>query len=168
MSVLLRMTRGFWHAMHEDLARPHLFAFERVGFLTCDVASLPTDGVLLVSNEWHSVDDGDYARNPLVGAEIGPRAFRKVLEAGYNHPSAIFHVHRHEHHGLPAFSRTDLRSMREFVPGFFNACPNRPHGALVLSLDAGAGLVWSTKSAESDSIRRFDVVGAPLASWRPS
>ncbi len=168
MNILLRMTRGLWHAMQEDLARPHPFAFERVGFLTCDVASLPVDGTLLVSSGWHSVDDADYVRNPLVGAEIGARAFRKVLEVAYNHPCAIFHVHRHEHHGLPGFSRTDLRSTREFVPGFFNACPNRLHGALVLSLDASAGLAWSSKSAEADAIRRFDIVGAPLASWRPS
>lgn len=165
MTISLRMTSPLWCHIHADLSRPHAFAFERVGFLTCGPSNLPAGDLLLLAQEWHTVDDTDYIDKATVGACIGPRAFRKILQQAYGSPSTILHVHRHEHFGMPGFSRTDILSMREFVPGFFNACRSRPHGALVLSRDAAAGHVWLDPAARPLEIETFHILGQPIRTW---
>lgn len=166
MTARLRITSGLWSRLHLDLSRTHAFAFERVGFLTCDSATLPAGGLLLLAQAWHPVEDLDYIDKPSVGACIGPRAFRKILQHAYGSPCTILHVHRHDHRGVPGFSRTDSLSMREFVPGFFNACRSRAHGALVLSLDAAAGALWLDATSDPVNVDSFQVLGRPIRHWR--
>ena len=165
MKISLRIASPLWRHIHADLTRPHAFAFERVGFLTCRPTSLPGSDLLLLAQDWHAVDDTDYVDKPTVGACIGPRAFRKILQHAYGSPCTVLHVHRHEHLGVPEFSRTDILSMREFVPGFFNACRSRPHGALVLSRDAAAGHVWLDPTARQFEIESFRILGQPIRTW---
>ena len=159
MNICLRLLHSQVEQIHEDLSRPHLFAFERVGFLTCTAAGLPDEGILLLGHTWHSVADRDYVCDRSVGACIGPAAFRKVLQIAYRDPVAILHVHRHEHRGPPLFSMTDEESMTEFVPGFFNARPTLPHGALLLSQDSVAGAIWLAPGRDRHALDRFDLVG---------
>lgn len=166
MSARLRIPASQLAEIHRDLDRSHPFALERVGFLICGAATLPGDEVLLCAQDWMPVDDNHYIDDPRAGATIGPAAFRKVLELVYNRPSTVLHLHRHEHRGVPGFSRTDSLSMAQFVPGFFNACSTHPHGAVVLSHDAAAGAIWLRKSARPVPIRRFDFIGQPINSWR--
>jgi hypothetical protein len=78
---------------------------------------------------------------------------------------AVFHVHRHDHSGKPAFSPLDLRSSRQFVPGFFNVRRDLPHGVLVLSFDHATGLVWRSRNNTPTFIELIQVVGIPLRSW---
>jgi hypothetical protein len=78
----------------------------------------------------------------------------------------LFHVHMHEHRGLPAFSRVDLTESMKFVPDFFTAAPAMPHGAIVLSLDRAIGLCWRKREEKPTPIDRFTSVGAPLFVWR--
>jgi hypothetical protein len=166
MKIYLRALSGLLREMHADLSRPHSFALERVGFLTCGIAEISSADVLLLAQTWHTVDDGDYIDEPTVGACIGPAAFRKILQTVHRSPASILHVHRHDHTGQPGFSQTDVRSMREFVPGFFNACPSRPHGALVLSHDAAVGAIWLSRDSVPTPVRRFEFVGVQPTHWR--
>jgi hypothetical protein len=151
--------------IHADLSRPHTFAAERVGFLTCGVAHTADDTLVLLGSRWHPIDDVDYIRDASVGAAIGPAAFRMILKFAYHHPVSVFHVHRHDHRGLPEFSSTDTRSAQKYVPGFFNVQRSLPHGAIVLSIDQAAGNVWLPGRTASARIDRFKIVGAPLRSW---
>lgn len=151
--------------MQSDLSRPHAHASERVGFLTCGAASGPDGQLLVLEAAWHPVDDADYLVDHTVGAHIGPGAFRKILQLAYSKPVAILHVHRHDHLGLPWFSRVDLDSLHNFVPDFWNVRPELPHGALVLSLDAAAGLIWLPHAPAPIRFGRIDKVGVPLCRW---
>lgn len=166
MNIRLRLLRPLLVQIHEDLSRPHPFAAERVGFLTCGVAMLADGDMLLSAEALHPVADEDYIEAPRVGACIGGGAFRKIFHLAYREPAAILHVHRHDHEGRPGFSRTDEKSMREFVPGFFNACRARPHGALVLSRDSAIGAIWTEANGHQHELVTVDVIGQPCDKWR--
>lgn len=158
MSVRLRLPRPLLQQINADLCRPHGFAAERVGFLTCGVATLTEPGLLLLGEAWHSVADEDYLNDPRVGACIGGSAFRKLFQIVYREPAVILHLHKHDHMGEPRFSLTDERSMREFFPGFFNVCPTRPHGAMVLSQNSAVGTVWTSAEGIGYPLRIVEII----------
>lgn len=151
--------------IHGDLSRSHQFAAERVGFLTCGIAVSAGGGRVLLGHRWHSVADEDYVDDPRVGAAIGGGAFRKVLQYAYSNPVSILHVHRHDHHGVPRFSPTDIRSAGEYVPSFFNVQRAMPHGIMVISFDNAAGQVWDFGRPTARSINVFQIVGYPMKRW---
>jgi hypothetical protein len=151
--------------IHRDLSRPHAFAAERVGFLTCGIAAADGGGQILLGHRWHSVADEDYLDNPRVGAAIGGSAFRKVLQYAYSNPVSILHVHRHDHRGAPRFSLTDLKSAKEYVPSFFNVQRAMPHGIVVLSFDNASGQVWDFGRPSARLIDVFQIVGYPMRKW---
>jgi hypothetical protein len=157
MKSSVRIAESLLSAIHLDLSRSHPFAGERVGFMTCDIAARSHIGFSLIARAWHPVADEDYLSDSTVGATIGPAAFRKILERIYGIPQSLFHVHRHEHRGSPRFSPIDARSMRDFVPGFFNACRDRPHGAIVLSLDSAFGCIWESGNGPIQTLEQLQV-----------
>ena len=158
----LRLAQDLLSAVHTDLSRPHPFAFERVAFLTCRVAPLREDGLVLLAAEHHVVNDEDYERDDTVGAMLGARAFRRMLQLAYHQPLAVLHVHRHEHRGRPGFSGVDRSEAERYVPDFWKVRPHLPHGALVLSHDSATGLIWSPSTRRANMLARISVVGAPL------
>lgn len=162
MTIHLKIPSALLRHIVADLARPHAFAAERVGFLGCKVAALPSDGLLMLARTFHSVADDDYLDDPTVGAMMGPSAIRKALQTAYAESAAMFHVHVHEHYGVPRLSRTDLKSAADFVPDFWHVQPILPHGALVLSLDSIAGLCWIPGRRKPTRISVFTIVGAPM------
>ena len=100
---------------------------------------------------------------------MGPTAIRKAMQRAYNGGSqdiGLFHVHVHEHRGVPGFSRVDLTESMKFVPDFFNAVPAMPHGAIVLSHDRAVGLYWRKRGDRPLAIDRFASIGAPLHLWK--
>jgi hypothetical protein len=142
MRARLKITGFMLDLIREDLERPHPFAFERVGFLTCGATSAPPAELLLLVRNYQPVADEDYQRDPGVGASIGAAAIRKALQSAYRPPSALIHVHSHGGFGRPGFSGVDLDSSRELVPSFFNSVPRLPHGAMVLSNNSALCLLW--------------------------
>lgn len=168
MSTLFRAQARLLQETRTDLQRPHEFAAERVGFLLCRAGRLDRDDLVLLATAYHPVDDADYVDDPRVGAMMGPAAIRKSMELAYNSGSqdlGLFHVHMHEHRGLPGFSRIDITEYLKFVPDYFNAVPFMPHGALVLSHDRAIGICWRQRGANPAPIGRFVVIGAPIISW---
>lgn len=166
MTTHLKIPGSLLHEIHQDLSRPHKFAAERVGFVTCGNAGAADGGRILLANRWHGVADDDYVDNPRVGAAIGGSAFRKILQYAYSNPVSILHVHRHDHRGTPRFSPTDLRSAREYVPSFFHVQRAMPHGVVVLSFDHAAGQVWEFGQPTAKQIDVFQVVGYPSRKWQ--
>ena len=168
MTVIFRARDDLLDAVRRDLDRRHRFAAERVGFLLCRAGSLAGGGLVILAADYHAVEDDDYLDDPTVGAMMGPGAIRKAMQRAYNGGAqdvSLFHIHRHEHGGMPGFSRVDLLESVKFVPDFFNAVPAMPHGAIVLSHDRAAGICWPKRGASPVPIGRFASVGAPLCVW---
>lgn len=165
MKVTAKIPGALLDQIRSDLARPHAFAHERVGFLTACVAADP-HGVLVAISGYLPVADADYEPDAHVGARIGSSAMRKATQAAYRPPLALLHIHTHGGHGESRFSPVDLRSAEEFVPGFFGPMPRMPHGLIVLSNDSAYGLLWHSPDHKPARISNFIRVGAPYKrSW---
>jgi hypothetical protein len=160
MKATVKITGAMLDSVRADLSRRHAFAWERVGFLTAAATATP-DGLLLTVRDYLPVADGDYERDPRVGAKIGSAAMRKAIQAAYRPQLALLHIHTHGGYGTPGFSRTDLESAHEFVPGFFGPIPKMPHGLIVLSNNAASGLLWLRSDRDAVKISEFIRVGAP-------
>ncbi len=166
MKISFRITRELLARIHADLSRPHPFAAERVAFISCGVAAVLNNGLMLLAEAHHPVSDDNYIDNPRAGATIGSAAFRTALQLAYNQRISMFHVHRHEHRGMPHFSSIDLRESARFMPDFWKVRPDHPHGVLVLSHDSMAGLCWYPGQKTPIPVESFSLVGQPTSTIR--
>jgi hypothetical protein len=162
VSIAFKITSQLLRAVREDLRCPHRFAHERVGFVSCRAAALPDHGILVLAESYHPVADEDYIDDNSIGALIGSAGIRKALQVGLSNNAGMFHIHIHEHLGVPRFSGIDLKESAKFVPDFFNVAPNMLHGAIVLSKNAATGLCWLTKDQLPVSFDEISFIGAPL------
>jgi len=119
-------------------------------------------GIAILAYDYHMVADEDYLPDRRVGAMMGSAAIRKALQTAYHAECSMFHVHSHGGRGTPWFSGIDLRESAKFVPDLFNVAPRVPHGTLVLSETAAAGLCWLTAHERPVPIDEIIEVGAPL------
>ncbi len=162
MKIILKITRNLLEIVQQDLSRPHLFALERVGFLSGRVGTWGEAGLVIPIHGYQPIADADYQEDDSVGAMMASPAIRKALQFAYTHKVAMFHVHRHEHRGRPAFSCVDLRENAKFIPDFWHVCPSHPHGALLLSLDSALGMCWCPTLTSPIPITEIVIVGAPM------
>ncbi|MDO8773510.1 MAG: hypothetical protein Q7K57_33350 [Burkholderiaceae bacterium] len=162
MKTYIKISGPLLNAIRADLHRRHAFAFERVGFLTAGASWTLSGDLVLLCRDYQPVADEDYERCNTVGARIGSAAMRKALQAAYCHKSTILHIHTHGGTGLPEFSPVDLHSANEFVPGFFNALPQMPHGIAVLSNDSARCLLWTGPKEPPRYVDGFQKIGTPL------
>lgn len=165
MNITFRIEKKLLDRARADLRRRHRFADERVGFFLAKAADLPSGGITLSVTGYHPVADDHYVRDNTVGAMMGSAAISKALEIAYRSQASMFHVHLHEHAGMPAFSRTDNRENAKFVPDFFKVVPKLPHGAVVWSIDRACGNCWLPSTRQPTTISDFVEVGAPLRWW---
>ena len=162
--IRLKITSALLDAVRQDLARPHAFALERVGFLKAGLAVSESDCVILV-HSYSPVEDGNYLEDRSVGAMMGPHAICKAMATAFEHGVALFHVHSHGGRGIPQFSSIDIRENRKFVPDFFKVRPERPHGAVVLSNTSAYGHVWLNPNASPLPIDLFQLIGPRCRKW---
>lgn len=161
MNLMFKMHWSLKQAIHEDLQRPHTFAFERVGFVECRAADIE-GGILVLATSYHPVSDEHYVRDDSVGARISGAAFRSAMQSSLSNRTGVFHIHMHEHRGPPIPSSTDRKESRKFVPDFFNVTPSMPHGTLILSKDSATGDCWTSKTSEPTRFNQIIFSGAPL------
>jgi hypothetical protein len=158
--AIFKATEGFLRDVRQDLARPHRFAAERVGFISIR-AACTSESLVVLAEAYHPVADDDYIDDPTVGAMMDQEAIRKALNVALLQPVGMFHVHMHEHRGRPVFSRTDRREQLKFVPDFFKIRRQMPHGAIVLSQDRAMGRAWLDPDTVID-ISEFNVIGSRM------
>lgn len=159
------MTGSVYDQIHRDLARPHPFAAERVGFVFGRTGSLANTGKLVLLTRYHSIPDEQYMADATVGARIGSDALTWAMQAVYHgRPlrEGIFHVHLHPHAGRTSMSRTDRREIPRLVPGFQSVGREAAHGIIILSGDHGAGWVWPPGGKEPVAAQSISVIGKPL------
>jgi hypothetical protein len=161
MKTVFRIPQGLLRSIHADLDRPHAFAEERVGFISCR-QSVQSGGLAILAEGYHAVADQDYVDDPRFGAAVSGSGFRKMLSLAYGDPINVFHVHRHECRGLPGFSRTDLSESQKFIPDFWKVRPGITHGIIVLSHDSAQGLGWDPVDRRPKPIDEIQIVGMPM------
>lgn len=159
MKANLRIPKKLVEAMLMDLQRPHPFAYERVGFLYCKESRLKDSGRLLLAFKYEPIEDTQYVEDRSVGARFDSSSVRAAMQNVLSEGTSALHVHLHDHSGRPRFSRVDSEHMQALMPCFVNVCPDRCHGALVLSLDSMTGRVWSIDDPLGVPFARISVVG---------
>jgi hypothetical protein len=163
--ITLKISGNLIEQMLEDLRRPHPLAAERVGFLFFRQSSLHR-GNLLLAQQYRPIRDDQYLEDDSVGARFDGSAIREAMQCALSEGSSAFHVHLHEHRGVPGFSGVDRREMQQIMPCFVNLCPERLHGAFVLSADAVAARVWGAGLLpQGQSPDKITVVGPHMRFW---
>jgi hypothetical protein len=162
MNITFKMNGCLLNHVRKELLRPHPFAAERVGFVFCRMAEHRSRTLIILAHSFMPIDDDDYIADRSVGALMGPSAIRKALQFTFNNAVGAFHIHLHNHSGVPSPSRTDLKETMQFVPDFWHVRPQSPHGALILSTDSMSGRCWYPGHSKPFQISLFTVVDSPL------
>ena len=158
----VRIESAVYREMLRDLQRPHPHAFERVGFALCRYTE---DCKTVFPVNYRPVADDDYIPDDSVGARICSTPLRTAIENAIEGAYGVFHVHMHEHAGVPDFSLTDVNFLNSYIPALKGAHGTAPHGALLLSKDSMIAQAWlpNGKIVRADKIL---VVGTPMKIWR--
>jgi hypothetical protein len=160
MNVHFKLTAALLEDAIADLRRPHPFAAERAGFIGCKAAAC-RGGALVLAHTYIPLPDDWYLDDPRFGCVFSADAMRAAMQFALTNDASMFHVHLHDYGGVPWFSRPDLRESSKFVPDFWNVKPDLPHGTLVLSADAAAGLCWYPRRKSPLRISRITALGFP-------
>ena len=164
MNVTVKIPQVMWKNILRDLARPHAFAFERVGFIACRSAMTGDETMTLYGVHYEPVAEDEYLDDDSAVAVMGPAAIRRALRLALNEGNedvSVLHVHHHFGRGVPRFSVTDARETKIFVPDFFHAAPLVPHGAIVFSNERAYGEIWLQEHSEPQQISEIISVGVP-------
>ena len=124
------------------LTRPHVFAHERIGFVTAAIGNNDGGPVLMLVRQYTPVSDQHYIDDRYSGARIDSTAIRTALQRVLETQEATFHVHMHEHAGRPSFGKMDNDEIPRLIASFRAVAGSKPHGMLVLSLDSASATVW--------------------------
>lgn len=139
--IRVRLTRALEEQLREDLARPHPFAFERVGFLETGIGAAE-DGVgLILLRSYHPVPDDQYLPDEGCGARIGSAAIRAAMQRVIDSGNGAFHVHLHPGYGIPRLSSLDREELPRLVKSLRASGPRAPQGIILLSDDQCAAWV---------------------------
>lgn len=160
--TVLRLPRALFDRMHADLARPHPFAFERIGFVTVRGSHAANGVEVLIAAEYFSILDDEYVESRGAGARIGGDAIRRMLTEALSRKCGVLHVHAHRHSGVPAFSATDRREQPRLIESLRAIEPTSSHGMLVLSDDEANAWIWEPGSPSHAVPTRISIVGYPL------
>jgi hypothetical protein len=159
MQLTLRIPKYVLEQARQDLARPHSFAFERVGFFRCRPTIQPK---LVVISGYDAVPDGEYMFDSTAGACIGATAIQSALQRILTHGSGQVHVHWHEHDGPTGPSRTDLRDQPRLVQSFQNVDETLPHGIVILSNTHAWGVLLLPGTKRFQEIKKISVVSGGI------
>ena len=161
--VRIRLSKALVKAMEADLRRPHPFAAERVGFLSVATGRAEGSELLVMGLEYHPVAEDHYIEDSQVGVKIGVGAIREAVDRVRLSRRGLFHVHLHEHRGVPRFSSTDRREQPRLVESFRRVGGRVPHGMLVLSDDRASAWVWLPGASTPVRPKMITIVGYPMA-----
>lgn len=159
MRIQFRIAALLLDEIRADLARPHPFAFERVGFIIARCTH-STSGIIILAARYVVVPDEGYEHDESVGAMMNQVTIFSAMQLAFTEKVSIFHVHEHPGIGTPRFSNTDQRENAKFTQSFINVRPEYPHGALVLSANSLAGVCWVPGARTSSRIDQFTAVGS--------
>jgi hypothetical protein len=161
MNTDIRMTRGLYDTMRRDLARPHNFAAERVGFVRAALGGGYESVIVLLMSYW-PVPDDQYVNDPYVGARISGIAIRGAMQDVLSGTHGLFHVHLHDHIGRTKLSRTDQAEIPKLVSSFRHVGASQAHGSIIFTRDHCLAHVWLPNSQAMVPARKVSIVGYPM------
>lgn len=162
--IRFKMSEQLFEEIQRDLSRPHKFALERVGFIGTGLA-IHGCHCTIIAHSYKPVADEDYLPDPNVCAMMGPNAMHKAMAWAVEQLVGLFHIHTHGLIGMPKFSHTDIVESDRFIPHFFKASPQRPHGTIVLSKTHAFGRVWLNAKSPARPIDEFHLIGSHTRKW---
>lgn len=162
MKVELRIPGAIRAEAMKDLARPHPFAFERVGFLATTTTLLSPDHHLVLVTGYCPVPDEHYMDDDSVGACIGGEAIRAAMQRVIDESKGQLHVHLHNHAGPTGPSFTDRRGLPPVVRSLATVGPNQASGYLIFSADSAWAELRVPGVAAPVLATKITSVGFPL------
>jgi hypothetical protein len=162
MKVEIRMPTALHAEAMADLMRPHPFALERVGFLSANCSWLASNHVVVLLSEYHPVPDEHYRDDDDAGASIGSDAICDALARILHSGRGQFHVHVHEHRGVPFPSRVDRIGLPPMVKSFAITAPSQASGYLILSKDSAWAEVFALNFTQPLPATKITCVGFPF------
>ncbi len=164
MKVRIRISKKLYEAVLTDLRRPHLFAAERVGFLSAHLGRVSESEMVILLTAYISVPDDLYIEDYTVGARINSEAIRRAMQTVLDTGQSLYHVHLHDWTGSPGLSLTDQSEIPPIVKSLHNVGgASIPHGLIVFSRNKAYALTSFSKEEEMVSARRISVVGHPFS-----
>lgn len=160
MFVKVRIPRALMDVVRSDLARPHSFAAERVGFLFGQLVDAGDPLILL--SDYSSLGDERYLPDPYSGARIDSEAIRGAMQEVLDRGQGGFHVHMHEWPGRPVMSRMDVEEIPRVVTALRRVEPQLAHGIILLHQVEAAAWVWLPGEEEPVEAESMTVVGFPF------
>jgi hypothetical protein len=165
MNIKIKMTGLLYEELKNDLARPHPFAAEHVGFVFGKLGSLSGEAKTVILTHYHSIPDDQYEEDETVGARIGGKAMSTAMQAvfrGRSTKEGIFHIHIHDHLGQTGMSWVDAEGLPPMMPGFQNMGRQAAHGIIILSRDHGIGWVWLPGYEKAIRAKTLSILGSPI------
>jgi hypothetical protein len=165
MKTEIKLIGNLYNQVLQDLARPHPFAAERVGFVFGRMGTLTDRGIVILLNRYHSIPDNQYIEDSTVGARIDSEAITWAMQAVYHgRPTreGLFHVHVHGHKGETGMSAVDSREISKIILGLQSVGRAAVHGIIIFSLDHGSSWVWLPACKEPRRIDCISVIGSPV------
>ena len=163
MKPIFKLRKDTLSEIRADMARPHAYAFERIGCLFTVIVNERSDQPVILATRYAPVAEDAYVRDKSIGARISSAAIRGMMQQVLDSRHGAFLVHLHDHSGYPSLSGTDQKELLPLVPSLRNAEPNAAHGALLLSRDRIAGWALLPGRNRLTSIARIAVVGFPMS-----
>lgn len=123
---------------------------------------LATGKVLVLAVDYQTVDDDNYLEDENVGAKINSNAIRAAMQNSINLKCGCFHVHLHDHSGIPSPSRTDRRELPGIVESLANVAPSEVNGYLILSDDSAMSQVYMPGKRHLMDVNLVSIIGDPV------
>lgn len=162
MTLFFRIPKRTYGDIRRDLARPHDYAAERVGFAKARLGTAEGQDRIILITGYAPVNDDHYIDDPSSGARIDSNAIRRAMEIILQESVGLLHVHIHDFPGSPRLGKMDRREIPRLVDTFRATGPQAPHGILLLSGDSFSCWVWLPGQGKALVPERATVVGMPL------
>ncbi|MGH7626138.1 MAG: HesA/MoeB/ThiF family protein, partial [Gemmatimonadaceae bacterium] len=117
---------------------------------------------MVIAAGYRAVPDEQYVPGRGAGARIGVAAIREAIVCALTSGLGVFHVHLHDHAGIPSFSMTDRVEQTRLVQSLHAAQPTQPHGMIVVSADGANAWIWMPGETTPSVPARLALVGYPM------
>lgn len=160
MNPLIKIPRSLLGTAMSDLERPHPFAWERLGFLSCHQIASPLRPILLC-HDYHPIPDDQYLEDYRCGARIGEAAIQAAMQRVLESGSSQIWIHTHGRRRSTAPSTTDCREGPNLVRCLSNVNRNLHHGWAVISDSEISGQICNPDGGLVN-LHDLTVVGWPM------
>ena|SRR5579859_2977481 len=138
----LRLAKSTWDGVIGDLRRPHRVVHERLGILTCKTGSASGGAIVFLPVGYTPFADDLYETSKDDSTVlVGSKAITFAMSLALKTKLSCLFVHLHGHTGVPRLSNPDKFHGPNMVKALLNANRTIPHGYVVFSWNACAGLV---------------------------